>query len=190
MWISPRLKNRCETEKASRTSRSRCSRRSGRRGSKNAAKNATISGIQTHGELTLRPNAPSSPRAICHATCGPVQTSTARPSRSSTIAWAISSPPAYQLTCQRPGPLANARRVTPSRPRSSSLTFGCRAAMRVACTAFRKWSRGGWVGDAGCVSVADGSTAWLDGRSAAFAACAGNGAHKHGRRRRTRRASG
>ena len=32
---------------------------------------------------------------------------------------------------------------------------------RAACTAFRKWSRGGWVGDGGCVSVADGSTAWL-----------------------------
>ena len=115
----------CETEKDSRTSRSRCSSRSGRRGSKNGTKKASISGIQTHGAFTLRPKAPSSPRAICHATWGPVHTSIARPSRSSTITCAISSPPAYQLTCQRPGPFANVSRRTRSCLRSSSRSFGC-----------------------------------------------------------------
>ena len=87
--MSAAPKKAYDTLKASRTARSRCSIRSGRRA--NGATNATHSAIQIHGELTARPNAPGSPRAIRHVTCCPVQTWRTRPVRSSTMTRAISS---------------------------------------------------------------------------------------------------
>ena len=73
------LKKATLTPKAMSTARSRWRIRSGRRGSTNGAMKSTVSAIHTSGELTLRPNAPGYPRAIVHATCGPVQASVTRP---------------------------------------------------------------------------------------------------------------
>ena len=56
MSIRAALKNAVEAEKALSTSRSRCSIRHG--GRRNGATNASASGIQIHGALTIRPNAP------------------------------------------------------------------------------------------------------------------------------------
>ena len=56
---SPAPKNAYDTENASSTARSRCSRRSG--GRRNGATNSTHSPIHTHGALTARPNWPGMP---------------------------------------------------------------------------------------------------------------------------------
>jgi hypothetical protein len=56
--IAAALKNASETENALRTSRSRWSMRHGRRGVTKGTTKSTASGIQTHGALTMRPNAP------------------------------------------------------------------------------------------------------------------------------------
>ena len=78
--MSPRLKNQSETENESRTSRSRFRTLSGRRRSASPSRKTTQKPSQIGTLLIcLPPKAPSPPRAIFHATCGPVQASVTSP---------------------------------------------------------------------------------------------------------------
>jgi hypothetical protein len=84
------LKNHKEAEKERSISRSRVSHEIGRRKSSSPSRNSAQKPSQIVGALIrLPPNAPSYPRAIFHATCGPVHASVTRPLRSSTRPSAI-----------------------------------------------------------------------------------------------------
>ena len=74
-----------------------------RRTSTSPRKKTALSGIHTHQAFsTLPPKDPTRPRAMLHATCGPVRACETRPSPSSTVPWAISpARPDHTLTVQR-----------------------------------------------------------------------------------------
>ena len=91
MKIRPWLKYQSETENESSASRSRLRRLSGRRRSASPIRKTAQKPSQTSRLLIfLPPNAPDPPRAIFHATCGPVQASVTAPLASSTRPLAIS----------------------------------------------------------------------------------------------------
>src|SRR2546426_4804075 len=88
--MSPRLKNQSEAVNESIATRSRLRTLRGRRQSARPIRNAAQKTSQTQGSLIfLPPNAPSYPRAIFHATCGPVHASVTRVVLSSTFPVAI-----------------------------------------------------------------------------------------------------
>ncbi len=91
MKIRPWLKYHSETENESSASRSRLRTLSGRRRSASPSRN-TAQRLSQSGRLLifLPPNAPGPPRAIVHATWGPVQASVTTPVKSSTRPLAIS----------------------------------------------------------------------------------------------------
>ena len=99
--MSPRLKNQSEIENDSSARRSRLRSESGRRRSASPSKKTAQSPSQTSGLLmSFPPNAPGPPRAIFHATCGPVHASETRPVRSSTRPSAICPASPHQTrTC-------------------------------------------------------------------------------------------
>ena len=76
-----------------------------RRQSNRPATNSSSSGPKIHGSLISRPNAPFEPRAIDHATCGPVHADVMVPVLSFTITRATSAPSAHQ--CRTQAPLSN-----------------------------------------------------------------------------------
>ena len=168
--ISPRLKKTCDSENDSSTSRSRWTSRSGRRQSKKGKKKASINGIHTHGAFTLRPNAPVQParhlprdlRAGPYLDRAPL-TLVDDHLRDLVAVVELAHLPAARAFRERlpPHVVVFAR----ARPAASET----RAAIRAACTAFRKWSRGGRPGLDGRVRVASGRTAWLWDSSAACA---------------------
>src|SRR5207247_5585625 len=89
--MSPRLKKASETENERSTSRSTLRRENGRRRSPSPTTKSRQNASQTYGFISVfPPNASGLPRAIFHATCGPVQASVTRPVRSSTVTRAIS----------------------------------------------------------------------------------------------------
>src|SRR5829696_8970939 len=98
--ISARLKNQSEIEKERSARRSRFRTESGLRQFAGPSRKTAQNESQIHGSLILRPNAPSYPRAIFHATCGPVQASVTRTEESSTRARTIwpASPGAQTFT--------------------------------------------------------------------------------------------
>ena len=72
--------------KESSASRSRLRSESGRRRFASPARKTAQKPSQSHGLLiVLPPNAPAPPRAIDHATCGPVHASTTTPVSSATF---------------------------------------------------------------------------------------------------------
>jgi hypothetical protein len=84
------LKKRSEIENESSTSRSRFRSESGRR--RSASPSTKIAQNESQSQTLLivfPPNAPAPPRAIDHATCGPVHASSTSPERSSTFASTI-----------------------------------------------------------------------------------------------------
>ena len=85
--MSPSLNHAHDAVNDSSTSRSRVrheSRVRGRVMGSSTSRNTTHRGIQMRQRFTARPNAPSYPRAIIQATCGPVRTSAMLPSSSPT----------------------------------------------------------------------------------------------------------
>ena len=100
--MSPLLKYHSENVKLSSTSRSRLRRLTRRRRSaspsRKAAQNASQIGLLL---IFVPPNAPGPPRAIPHATCGPVNASMTVPDWSSTFPCATSpAAPEVTLTVQ------------------------------------------------------------------------------------------
>ena len=102
MKIRPWLKYQSETEKDRSASRSRLRRLSGRRRSASPIRKTAQNASQTPRLLIfLPPNAPGPPRAMRHATCGPVQASVTMPVVSSTRPVAISpAGPDHTFTSQ------------------------------------------------------------------------------------------
>jgi len=102
--MSPRLKYQRLTVKLSSTSRSRFRTESGLRRSASPRKKRTQNVPQTSGLLIFSPpKAPGPPRAIPHATCGPVKTSVTRPVSSAILACAIwPALPDHALNVQTP----------------------------------------------------------------------------------------
>ena len=102
--MSPRLKYQRLTENESSTSRSSVRSESTRRQSIRPTRKTTQNPSQT-GRLLIRapPKAPGTPRAIFHATCGPVHASVTLASWSSTLPVAISPAlPDHTPTVQLP----------------------------------------------------------------------------------------
>src|SRR3954467_13034574 len=102
--MSPRLKYQSDTENESRTSRSTFRSESGLRQSARPSRNTAQNASQIGELLILRPpKAPGIPRAIPHATCGPVHASRTEPVTSSTFPVATSPAfPDQTLTVQVP----------------------------------------------------------------------------------------
>ena len=98
MNTSPWLKYQSEAVGESRKSRSRLRSENGRRQSPSPRRKTTQNVPQTHGLLiAVPPNAPGEPRAIPHATCGPVNASVTAPVASTTVPWAISPAFPHQI---------------------------------------------------------------------------------------------
>ena len=104
MKTSPWLKNHSDAVGDSSITRSRFRIESGRRKSARPMRKTRQNAPQTHGSLMrVPPKAPLMPRAIPHATCGPVHASSTTPLASSTRPWAISPAFSHQiLTVQLP----------------------------------------------------------------------------------------
>ncbi len=100
------MKYQSETVNEASASRSRLRSDRIRRQSNRPTTNSSSSGPKIHGSLIFRPNAPFEPRAIDHATCGPVQADWMAPVLSLTITRATSSPSAHQ--CRTQVPFSNA----------------------------------------------------------------------------------
>src|SRR6476659_824713 len=96
----PSLKYQRETVKEASASRSRLRSEKIRRQSNSPTTNRSSSGPKIQGSLIFFPNAPFEPRAIDHATCGPVQADWMAPVLSLTITRATSSPLAHQWRTQ------------------------------------------------------------------------------------------
>src|SRR6266568_27860 len=101
--MSPLLKYQSEAEKATRTKRSRFRSESGRRRFPSPIRKTAQKPSQTQVLLrSFPPKAPDPPRAIVHATCGPVHASVTFPVRLSTRPVAISPAAPHQtFTVQR-----------------------------------------------------------------------------------------
>src|SRR5918911_3399750 len=102
--MSPLLKYQSETENERKATRSRFRSDSSRRRSARPSRKTRQKPPQIHGSLILSPpNAPLYPRAIFHATCGPVHASSTAPLWSSTRPVAISPAAPHQIfTVQQP----------------------------------------------------------------------------------------
>ena len=93
----PSLKNQSETENESSARRSRVRSPSGRRQSTSPSRKTAQSPSHTSIRLIdFPPKAPSEPRAIFQATCGPVHASVTRPEESLTLPVAISPASSHQ----------------------------------------------------------------------------------------------
>ena len=98
MKTSPWLKNQSDAVGESSITRSRFRTESGRRKSASPSRNTTQKIPQTQGLLIFTPpKAPLPPRAIFHATCGPVHASVTTPLASSTVPSAISPAFPHQI---------------------------------------------------------------------------------------------
>jgi hypothetical protein len=92
------LKNQSDAVGERRKSRSRLRSESGRLRSASPRRKTAQKAPQIHGSLIAEPpNAPGEPRAIPHATCGPVHASTTAPLESSTVPCAISPAAPHQI---------------------------------------------------------------------------------------------
>jgi hypothetical protein len=98
------LKNQSDAVNERSTRRSRLRTEIGRRRSPRPRRKAAQKPSQIHGSLIFRPNAPSYPRAMFQATCGPVHASSTVCVESVTFTSAISpaSPVVQTSTVQRP----------------------------------------------------------------------------------------
>ena len=98
MKTSPWLKNQRDAVGERRKSRSRLRSENGRFQSPSPTRKTRQNAPQTHGLLiAVPPNAPGEPRAIPHATCGPVHASVTSPVASTTVPWAISPALPHQI---------------------------------------------------------------------------------------------
>ena len=102
MW--PWLKNHSETDSETSASRSTVRRPNGLRQSTSPSRNSAQNESHNQGSLIFAPpNAPFVPRAIPHATWGPVNASVTSPLASSTVPFAISpAAPDHTFTVQSP----------------------------------------------------------------------------------------
>ena len=100
----PWLKNHSDAVGERRKSRSRLRSENGRRQSPRPTRKTRQNAPQIHGLLiAVPPKAPGDPRAIPHATCGPVHASVTARVESSTVPCAISPAAPHQiLTVQSP----------------------------------------------------------------------------------------
>ena len=98
MNTSPWLKYQSDAVGERRKSRSRLRSENGRRQSARPTRKTTQNAPHTHGLLiAVPPNAPGEPRAIPHATCGPVHASLTAPVASTTVPCAISPAVPHQI---------------------------------------------------------------------------------------------
>ncbi len=96
--MSPWLKNQSDAVGDSSITRSRLRSESSRRKSARPTKNTRQNTPHTQGVLIFAPpKAPLTPRAIPHATCGPVYAEVTAPLASSTAAWTISPAFPHQI---------------------------------------------------------------------------------------------
>src|SRR5436190_8519377 len=110
--MSPRLKNHKETENERSINRSRLRNDRIRLQSTSPSRKTPQNASQTERLLIfVPPNAPGDPRAIVHATCGPVHASRTVPVASSTLPVAI-SPAAPDQTLTVHAPSENVASVT------------------------------------------------------------------------------
>src|SRR4051812_6720732 len=102
MW--PWLKNHSETDSETSADRSTVRSPSGRRQSTSPSRNRTQNESHSQGLLIFSPpNAPFTPRAMPHATCGPVNAAVTSPLASSTVPFATSpASPDHTCTVQSP----------------------------------------------------------------------------------------